>query len=449
MSSSSISLATAQAHIPRGVADYFWSEAAARRDLEHQLIALFRTWGYHDVIPPTFEYAETFQHRASPRLQAEMYRFLDRDGSTLALRADMTIPVARLVGVRLHDWPMPQRFCYAGSVFRYVDPQAGRQREFTQAGFELIGARSPEADAEVLALTVQAVRRAGIGDFRLVLGQIQYFDGLLRDLKLSPKDADQFQRAVNRNSEADLAEFLRQAPLRTQQRHTVEQLPRLSGPDVPAIIAQADRLCLNYDMHQALDNLRQIHRVLDAYGVADTVYLDLTEINNLGYYTGITFEVLIPGLGFAVGSGGRYDNLIGTFGSAQPAVGVALGLDRLLASARGTRSSGQTQPVAPHLLIATDNNPICLRVVDAWRRAGLRVAVSVDGLKGAELAQSARRLAVPLAATWTVDGFELWRTADSATAGPTYVPAAEATGVVALATGATAGGQFVAQASKE
>jgi len=434
-----VSLNQSQAHIPRGVADYFWSEASARRNLEHTLIALFRSWGYQDVIPPMFEYAETFQHRANPRLQAEMYRFLDRDGSTLALRVDMTIPVARLVSVRLHDWPMPQRFCYAGSVFRYTEPQAGRQREFIQAGFELIGARTPEADAEVIALTVQAVRRAGLDDFRLVLGQIQYFDSLLQDLHLSPEQATHFQRAINRNSEADLAEFLRTTPLRTQQRHTVEQLPQLSGSDAHAIIAQADRLCLNYAMHAALENLRRIHAVLEAYDIADAVYLDLTEINNLGYYTGITFEVLVPGMGFAVGSGGRYDNLIGSFGPAQPAVGVALGLDRLLAAARGGWHNDQTQPVAPHLLVATDNNPDCLRIVDGWRRAGLRVAVSVDGLAGDQLFQSALSLNIPLAATWTGQGLDLWQTVHGTSAEPTQVTVADAPSVVALVTAAANG----------
>ena len=363
-----------------------------------------------------------------------MYRFLDRDGSTLSLRADMTIPLARLVGVRLHDWPMPQRFCYAGSVFRYTEPQAGRQREFTQAGFELIGAQSPEADAEVIALTVQAVRCAGIDDFRLVLGQIHYFDSLLQELKLTPEQAAHFQRAINRNSEADLAEFLRITPLRTQQRHTVEELPLLSGSDAHAIIAHADRLCLNYGMHAALENLRRIHAVLEAYDVADAVFLDLTEINNLGYYTGITFEVLIPGMGFPVGSGGRYDNLIGSFGPAQPAVGVALGLDRLLAAARGGWHNAQTQPVAPHVLIATDNSAECLRIVDGWRRAGLRIAVSIDGQAGDALVQTAATLNIPVAATWTGQGFDLWRTIHGTSSGPTYVPATDAQAVVVLAT---------------
>ena len=400
--------ANAQAQIPRGVADYFWAEAYARRQLEGALLDLFRAWGYQDVIPPMFEYAETFLHRANAKLRHELYRFLDRDGSTLALRADMTIPLARLVGVRLHDWPMPQRFCYAGSVFRHTETQAGRQREFTQAGFELIGAATAAADAEVIALTVHAVRAAGIADFRLVLGQLQYFNALQQDLQLPPNQLAHFQRAIDRNSEADLDDFLRPTPLRTQQRHTVEQLPQLSGPDALAVIAHADRLCLNYAMRQALDNLRAIYAGLTAYGVTEQVYLDLTEINNLGYYTGISFEVLTPGLGFALGSGGRYDNLIGSFGPAQPAVGVALGLDRLLHAHPAAQTAEATQPIAPHLVVATGNHPECLAILTRWRAAGLRVTVSLDDRQGDALWQQAQRDAVPFAATWTGHGFDLW-----------------------------------------
>ena len=122
--------------IPRGVADYFWEEALQRRTLELALLKTFRTWGYEDVIPPMFEYADTLSRHTNHALQAEMVRFQDRDGSTLALRADMTIAVARLVGTRLHDWPLPQRFCYTGSVFRDTELQAGRQREFLQAGID-------------------------------------------------------------------------------------------------------------------------------------------------------------------------------------------------------------------------------------------------------------------------------------------------------------------------
>ena len=416
----------AQALIPRGVADYFWDEAYARRRLETTLLELFRTWGYQDVITPMFEYADTFLNRSSEKLQAKLYRFLDRDGSTLTLRADMTIPVARLVGVRLHDLPMPQRFCYAGSVFRHAETQAGRQREFTQAGFELIGTASPAADAEVIALTVQALRAVGLHDFRLILGQLQFFHALLQDLQLTAEQTAHLQRAIDRNSGEELAEFLRTTPLRTQQRHTVEQLPLLSGPDAQAVIAHADRLCLNYAMHKALANLRDIYQVLEAYGVADAVYLDLTEINNLGYYTGISFEVLIPGVGFPLGGGGRYDNLVGTFGTPQPAVGVALGIDRLLDAQRATLATTVADSATPHIVIASDNNADCLALVNAWRREGLRVAMSFDETQGDALWHAANMSGIPLAATWTGQGFEVYGLTPEQPAVASYVPCAEA-----------------------
>lgn len=412
-----------QGEIPRGVADYFWTEAYTRRQLEETLLRLFRTWGYQDVIPPMFEYADTFQGRSGHELQTEMYRFLDRDGSTLALRADMTIPVARLVGARLHDWPMPQRYCYAGSVFRYTELQAGRQREFGQAGCELIGASAPEADAEVIALTVQALAAAGLRDFRVVVGQIQYFHGLLQDLQLDTAQTAALQHAIDRNSEAQLAEFLTAAPLGPDQRSAVEELPHLSGSHAQAIIAQADRLALNQTMHAALDNLRVIYQILEAYGVADAVYLDLTEINNLGYYTGITFEVLTHQLGFPIGSGGRYDNLLATFGPSLPAVGVALGLDRiLLARQIQDQTQPTAQPIGPDLLVITANSPGCLQIVERWRQAGLRVAVdfgadSLDRIQPAptgdeddayfDLRRRAQQAGACLAAVWTGDGFDL------------------------------------------
>lgn len=416
----------AQALIPRGVADYFWDEAYARREIEAKLLDLFRTWGYQDVITPMFEYADTFLNRASEKLRGELYRFLDRDGSTLALRADMTIPVARLVGVRLHDRPMPQRYCYAGSVFRHIETQAGRQREFTQAGFELIGTSAPAADAEVIALTIQAMHAIGLRDFRLILGQLQFFYALLQDLQLTPEQTLHLQHAIDRNSGAELDDFLRTTPLRTQQRHTVEQLPLLSGPDAAAVIAQADRLCLNYAMHKALANLRDIYHALEAHAVADEVYLDLTEINNLGYYTGISFELLIPGVGFSMGGGGRYDNLIGTFGAPQPAVGVALGVDRLLNALRAhtpTAVAGSTQPT---ILVATGDSRECFQTIRKWRACGLRVAVDMDGVRDAELWRVAQGADIALAATWTGSGFNLYGLASSAADQPTFIPATDA-----------------------
>ncbi len=312
---------------------------------------------------------------------------------------------------------MPQRFCYAGSVFRYIEPQAGRQREFSQAGIELIGAAKPAADAEVLALTADALSGVGLASFRLVIGQMQYFSGLLEDLKLAPDSLHLLQRAVNSNSEAALADFLRETPLRTQQRRTVEELPALNGPHADAIIALADRHCLNYPMHAAVANLRAIFDHLDRYGVADTVYVDLTEINNLGYYTGITFEALAPGLGFTVASGGRYDNLVGTFGAPQPAVGVAIGIDRLLFAAHEpTDLAPAIGPEPPDAMVVVGKSGAAMACVLAWRQRGLHIVVDLCEASVDELCQFARQTDIPRLLIWSGDGFDVYSPQEEAVA---------------------------------
>ncbi len=396
-------------HIPPGVADYFGGDAIARRDLEAMLLSLFRTWGYGDLIPPTFEYADTVSTRTSKVQQKRMYRFLDHDGSPLSLRLDMTIAVARLMGTRLHDLPMPQRFCYSGSVFRYVQPQAGRQREFWQAGVELIGADSPDADAEILALTAKTLQTSQLTDFRLMMGQVRYFNGLLHALQRTPQEEQRLTEAIIRKSEPALDDFLQSVRLPTQQQKAVEDLLLLHGENAEEVLQQAGRLCLNSEMREALENLHAIYNALDAYAIAELVHLDLTEIRNLGYYTGITFEAFAPGLGASIASGGRYDDLIGTFGPAKPAVGVAIGLERILLAQQLQKKSVEgLSEKAPQFLIATQNSRNCHQLVEEWRNQGIRIAIEVGSCRGAELWKRAQTHGIPCALTWEGDGFEVY-----------------------------------------
>jgi ATP phosphoribosyltransferase regulatory subunit len=402
--------------IPRGVADYFWQEAFRRRSLEQALLAVFRSWGYGDVIPPSFEYADTFGRRGSAELQSELCRFLDRDGSMLALRADMTIAVARLVGTRLHDWSMPQRFCYAGSVFRDVEQRAGQQREFGQAGVELIGSAAPAADAEVLALTAAALRAVGLHDFRIVIGQMQYFNGLLQALQLDMSRQLQLLRAVDRNSEAELAAFLDEAALPQPVALTVRELPGLSGADVITLLDRAGHLCLNQTMEAAVDNLRAICTALQAHGVLDSVSLDLTEIHNLGYYTGITFEVLAHGVGYRLASGGRYDNLVGSFGEPQGAVGAAFGLERLLLALEDG-AARTPAPIPPDVLVAGGDRADCIELINRARRLGLHVAVDLQERRGEELWLLAAAQGIGCAVDYSEASISLWTAAGAGSAG--------------------------------
>ena len=372
-----------------------------------------------------FEYAETYHARTSGELESEAYRFLDRDGSTLALRADMTIPVARLVATRLHDWPMPQRFCYAGSVFRYTEPQAGMQREFAQTGAELIGSDTPQADAEIMALTARALHVAGIDRFQLLLGQMRFFGGLLEALQLPPERVRALHQAIDRNSDADLMEFLRATPLTSAQRRSVEELPLLSGPNLDAVLLHAGRVCLSSAMQEACANLAAVSERLDAYGEADHLFVDLTEIHDLGYYTGITFEALTPELGFAVAGGGRYDHLVATFGAHQPAVGVALTSERLLLARRRSQGAPDApHPVAPDVIFSAQGAHEAMQIIDRWRALGLTVAADVDDRTAEGLLDYALSSGARYCVTWTGSGADVLAMQEPGSS-PAFIPAHE------------------------
>ncbi len=335
--------------LPHGVADLFFNDAARKRAVERTLAETFTRWGYSEIIPPMFEYYESLAAEAGPQLREEMYRFFDRDGRTLALRADFTIPIARIVGTKLFDRTMPLRFFSVGSVFRYEEPKAGVRREFTQAGIELIGANTMDADAEAIALAMTALRDLGLNDFRFTLGNAAYLQATMRDLGLGDAQLFLLHEALRRKSTPELTRLLDSLKLAATYKNTLAQLPALLGnADV------LDRaVCVNDEARVAIEHLRAVLARLAKFGFTDFVTLDLAENRGMAYYTGILFEGFVEGLGFPVVSGGRYDNLIAHFGHNIPAVGFAFGVERVLVAlrARGVAKAS----VAPDVIAATDD----------------------------------------------------------------------------------------------
>lgn len=368
--------------LPDGVADLFFNDAARKRAVERALANTFARWGYSEIIPPMFEYYESLAAEAGPQLREEMYRFFDRDGRTLALRADFTIPIARIVGTKLFDRTMPLRFFYIGSVFRYIEPQAGVRREFTQAGIELIGANTADADAEALALAMSALRALGITDFRFTLGNAAYLQAILRDLHLNDADDAALRQAIRRKNAPALAHLLARLNLDAAYRDALAQLPSLWGNDA------LGRACgVNDDARAAIERLREVMAQLARFGLADFITLDLAETRGMQYYTGILFEGFVQGLGFAVASGGRYDNLIAHFGPSLPAVGFAIGVERVMMSLRQAQGGVQRARAtsAPEVIAQVYD----ARVQDA-RASGRIVEVDVVPRDAAALRAYAR-----------------------------------------------------------
>jgi ATP phosphoribosyltransferase regulatory subunit len=294
-------------------------------------------------------------------------------------------------------------------VFRHERPRAGRQHEFIQAGIELIGASGHAADAEAIALAVGSLRALGLPEFRITIGHVGFFHGLSAALALPDRLAGWLRLAVDRRSEAELADLLGQAgTVAATARRALLQLPRLTG--TRAVLEEAEALCLNGAMAGAVADLQALCGLLEAYGVAGAVNYDLAEVRDLDYYTGITFEGFAPGLGVSLVSGGRYDDLIGHFGPEQPAVGWALTLDQVLV-ARELQGVRQPEPV-PDVLLSTAGHPEGLAWANEARARGLRVEVDLAGLMPEALWAGAQARGIQRVA-WPdgVDGLRV-RTAD-------------------------------------
>ncbi|MBI5033396.1 MAG: ATP phosphoribosyltransferase regulatory subunit [Chloroflexi bacterium] len=330
--------------LPHGVADLFFNDAARKRAVERTLADTFARWGYSEIIPPTFEYYESLAAEAGPQLREEMYRFFDRDGRTLALRADFTIPTARIVGTKLYDRAMPLRFYAIGSVFRYEEPQAGMRREFTQGGIELIGAATADADAETIALAMTALRAIGLADFRFTLSNAAYLLATTRDLGLNDADDSALHDAIRRKNSPALKRLSDSLNIDATHKRVLAQLPTLYGSS--DVLNRAE--CVNDDARAAIEHLHDVLARLKQFGFADLVTLDLAENRGMEYYTGMMFEGFVHGLGFAVVSGGRYDNLINHFGPSIPAVGFAIGIERVLIALRSRGAIKAT--IAPDVI---------------------------------------------------------------------------------------------------
>lgn len=334
--------------IPYGTKDILPLEASRKRSIENQLATLFTAWGFSEVITPTFEYFETLKAGAPGDSEDSTFRFFDRSGRTLALRPDMTTPIARVAAMRMKEAPLPLRLFYLANVFRQEQAQAGRQCEFYQAGVELLGAGGAMADAEVVALAVESMKKAGLREFEVGLGQVDFISGIMEEAGLSGSDAGRIKRALVARDMVGLGEAMDEIGVDASSRRLLEQLPLLHGQE--DLLRDVRRQVKDKKSQAALDNLAEIYELLCGYGVEKYVTFDLGIIRDFEYYTGMVFEAYTAGMGFPICGGGRYDRMTGAFGADHPATGFALGIERVLLALE--RQNVFEPSKAKHILVA-------------------------------------------------------------------------------------------------
>ncbi len=306
--------------LPAGVRDWLPHELARKREVELVVRAVFGRWAYEEVQTPTFERFDVLERGLGYELVEQSYRFTDRRATALALRPEMTTPVARLVSTRLREAPLPLRLSYVTPVFRYYDqPQEGRLRELTQAGVELIGSAGIDADAEALFMAIETLDEIGLRDARFDVNDASVVDGILSGVGLEPEAALIAKGFMMKRNIVALRAF--------DRPELVTFAMTRGGVEV---LAAARRVCMTPASIDALDRLETILHRAAALGYGDRVQIDFALLRDLEYYTGFLFEGYVPEIGFSLCGGGRYDGLLPKFGYDVPAVGWTAGVERLL-----------------------------------------------------------------------------------------------------------------------
>lgn len=366
--------------LPAGMRDQSAAEVANRRRLEGRLLALFARWGYVEVATPTLEFYETFLRGAGPGIGDRLLKLVDNGGEVLAMRLEMTVPLARLAATRLLPaGRVPVRLSYVAPVFRGQERGSGRQREFIQAGVELIGAAGPRADAEVIALAAEALKVAGVAGAVIGVGHTGFLRGVMSTLPEAAVDVT--RDLLYRKAFADLDA----TALPGQARELLRVLPTLRGAGA---LGRAAGLVTNGEGRAALEALGRILEAVEVHAPEVQVEVDLGLIRDFDYYSGVVFEAHGPHSGLPLLGGGRYDDLLAGFGHPAPATGFALGVERILEVA--AEADGCAAPIV--VAYAGDCYSKAVAVAARLREAGMPTVV--DPVGNAPAAEEALCIAV-------------------------------------------------------
>jgi ATP phosphoribosyltransferase regulatory subunit len=378
------------APLPAGARDVLPVEGEELAAIEASFRSAFTSFGYREVRTPVLEFAEVMDRAQEGGLGGRAFRLFDDHGEVLVLRPDLTIPVARLVAGRLRDHPGPVRVSYVAQAIRPAPAGKARPAEERQAGIELVGIAGPAADAEVIAILVEALRGFGLAGLRVGVGDVELTRAVLAGIGVAPEAQARLRSAAEARNLVAWRRAAAELPVPEPAQRIAAGLPAMRGgaevlerlrEAVPATAPECARVA-------------EMLRLLEAHGAADAVLVDLGVLRDWGYYSGVVFEAYLPGVARPVAMGGRYDGLAARFGRPRPAVGVGIsldlvhaalaardgdtspregvviagGLDEELATAAAVRRAGIPAIGAP----ATEGAATALAQADGWRFAARR-----------------------------------------------------------------------------
>lgn len=315
-------------HTPEGVRDIYNGECSLKHHLQSEIRKIFDLYGYAEIETPTFEYFEVFSNEVGTIPSRELYKFFDREGNTLVLRPDFTPSVSRACATYFNPEENVITLSYTGNTFINNSSYQGRLKETTQMGVERIGDDSAEADAELLAMTVESLKKAGLKEFQVSVGQVDYFRSLLSEANLESDVEERLRELISQKNSFGVEDLMKEQKLSDKLKEAFMELPHLFGSK--EVLDRARSLTNNISAIKAIERLEEIYDIMKIYGYENYISFDFGMLSKFQYYTGIIFHAYTYGTGEPVVKGGRYNNLLQHFGRPAASIGFAILVDNLL-----------------------------------------------------------------------------------------------------------------------
>jgi ATP phosphoribosyltransferase regulatory subunit len=363
------------------------SRRIATQTRRRERATVFERWAYEEVQTPYFERFDALEAGLGDDAASRLFVFADKSGTQIALRPEMTTPVARLVATRMREATLPLRLSYVAPAYRYEDPQEGRMRETTQAGLELIGTESLDADAESLFTAIEALDALGLKDTLFDVNHAAIVDGVLAGLELDDRGIAVAKKLISGRNIVDLRERLAGTgdPLAV---NAIVELAMTRGRE--DVLATARRLCHTDAGLAGIERLRDVIVRSRELGYGERINVDFSLLRDISYYTGFIFEGFASEVGFELCGGGRYDALLPRFGFNAGAVGWSLFVERILIALERRHST--RFGAAPAVDVLVSGSDI---VAARERAAGRIVRIDFDRRDSAELLEEARAQHIP------------------------------------------------------
>ncbi len=355
-------------HTPEGVRDIYYQECERKLYIQDKLHRLCHSFGYRDIQTPTFEFFDIFNKERGSVISKEMFKFIDREGNTLVLRPDITPSIARCAAKYYMEEDMPLRFCYVGNTFINNSSYQGRLKETTQLGCELIGDDSPGADAEMIAMIIRCMLAAGLTEFQVEIGEVEFFKGLMEEAGISEELEAGLRDLMEKKNFFGVEEILSEAGIDEEMKQKILNLSELFGSTEK--LEEAKKLATNQRSQKAIERLEQIYEILKVYQLDPYISFELGMLGRYKYYTGVIVKAYTYGTGELIVTGGRYDSLLKQFGKQAPSIGFAVNVDQLLIALSRQRLLPKVENTGIVVLCEMDCQAEGARMADVLRKQG-------------------------------------------------------------------------------